>query len=52
MQTYVGCIVDVYLARPAIQAAPPFEPMAIESADIHQIDNGLDTFTLLPGACA
>jgi hypothetical protein len=51
VQTYVGCV-DVYLAEPSAQAAPPFAPMAIESADIHQIDNGLDTVTLLGGACA
>jgi hypothetical protein len=49
-QTFVGCYV-LHLAQPAIQNTPPFQPLAIVSASIGQVDNGADTQGMLATAC-
>jgi len=51
VQTYVGCY-TLPLARPQIQAVPPFRPLAIERANMMQVDNDADTQTLMGQACA
>jgi hypothetical protein len=49
-QTFVGCYV-LHLARPEIQAEPPYTPMAIASADISEAATGADTAALMTEAC-
>jgi hypothetical protein len=49
-QTSVGCY-RLHLAQAAIQAEPPFQPMAIRSATVEQVDNDADTETLMKEAC-
>ncbi len=50
VQTFVGCY-TLRLAQPAIQTAPPFQPMGIISGKFDQVDNGTDLSALLPAAC-
>lgn len=49
-QTYVGCYV-LHLAAPAIQAAPPFQPLGIASAHILQVPSGADPAALQAQGC-
>ncbi len=49
-QTFVGCY-TTHLAVPVIQDQPPFQPMAIQSAKVNQVDNNADTATLMAKAC-
>jgi hypothetical protein len=49
-QTFVGCY-QLHLAQPAIQAAPPFQPLAIHSGTLAQVDNSADLDTLLATGC-
>lgn len=50
-QTFVGCY-RLHLSRPAIQATPPFQPLAIQSADVQRVAAGADAASLLVDACA
>ena len=49
-QTFVGCYV-LHLARPEIQAEPPFSPMAIASASISEAAADADTAALMAAGC-
>ena len=51
VQTFVGCY-TLHLARPRLQAVPPFHPMGIQSASIDQVDNDADTDALMAQACS
>jgi hypothetical protein len=48
---YVGCYV-LHLANPSIQGTPPFQPLAIQSADVKQVANNANTRALMAQACA
>jgi hypothetical protein len=48
---YVGCYV-LHLGRPAIQSAPPFQPLAIQSATVNQAASADDAQSRLADACA
>lgn len=50
MLTFVGCYV-LHLGQPANQAVPPFQPMAIQSATVKQVDNNADVQSMFPNAC-
>ena len=50
-QIYVGCYV-LHLSNPPVQEAPPFVPMGIRSAAIHQVTNNQDFLSLLLTTCA
>lgn len=50
-QTFVGCY-ELHLSNPGVQATPPFQPLAIESATVQQVDNSADTAQLMNAACA
>lgn len=50
-QTFSGCY-SLHLAQPAIQAAPPFEPLGIRSGNLSQAANNANTANLLANACA
>jgi hypothetical protein len=47
---YLGCY-TLHLARPELQAVPPFHPLAIASASVRQVDEGADAGGLMAGAC-
>jgi hypothetical protein len=49
-QTFVGCY-TLRLSEPAVQAAPPFQPMGITTAKFSQVDNSTDVKAILPTAC-
>jgi hypothetical protein len=49
-QTFVGCYV-LHISNPDIQAAPPFQPLAIQSATVKQVANDADTPTLMNQLC-
>jgi hypothetical protein len=49
-QTFVGCY-TLHLARPQLQAVPPFHPLAIQRATIDQVDNDADTAGLMLQSC-
>jgi hypothetical protein len=49
-QKFVGCY-TLHLAVPAIQAAPPFRPLAIRSAEIRQVAANANTTQLMAQAC-
>jgi hypothetical protein len=51
LQTFVGCY-QLHLARPQFQAQPPFRPMAIQRANVQQVDNDADTGALMAQSCA
>ena len=51
VQTYVGCYI-LHLSQPAIQDAPPFQGLSIDSAKVNAVANNADTATLLAQACA
>lgn len=48
--TYVGCYI-LHLSQPAVQATPPFQPLAIRSATIEQVGGAEDTAALMATAC-
>lgn len=50
-QTFAGCY-RLHLANPSIQATPPFQPLAIESAEVRQVDPAAGTAALLEAACS
>src|SRR5262245_5708906 len=49
-QTFVGCY-TLHLARPQLQAEPPFRPLAIQRATVQQVENDADTASLMAAAC-
>ncbi len=49
-QTFAGCY-TLHLANPIIQDAPPYDPMAIQSANIQQVANNADRAPLLAKNC-
>jgi hypothetical protein len=49
-ETFVGCY-RLHIGRPQIQAAPPFQPLAIERASVRQLAPGEDPAALLASAC-
>ena len=49
-QTFVGCY-TLRLGQPAVQAAPPFQPMGITSSEFQQVDNSSDVNAQMPTAC-
>jgi hypothetical protein len=51
VQTFVGCY-QLHLSRPVLQATPPFRPMAIQRANVQQVDNDADTADLMAQSCA
>jgi len=50
-QTFVGCYV-LHLGLPELQAAPPFQPIALHSATIVQVTGGANADSLRAQACA
>lgn len=50
-RAFVGCY-RLHLARPELQAVPPFRPLAIEGATARAVPSGADPAPLLAGACA
>jgi hypothetical protein len=50
-QTFVGCY-TLHLSQPGIQAAPPFKPMGIMSANLKQVTGGANADTLRSQACS
>jgi hypothetical protein len=50
-QTFVGCYI-LHLGRPQLQAIPPFQPMAIQRANVRQVDADADTDTLMRETCS
>ena len=49
-QTFVGCYI-LHLARPQLQAVPPYHPMAIQSASVEAVADDADTTALMQQAC-
>lgn len=49
-QTFVGCY-TLHLARPSIQAAPPFHPLGISSAKLQEVPNDANTDVLMGQSC-
>ncbi len=49
-QTFIGCY-TLHLGRPAIQTAPPFHPLAIQSAKIDQVASIASLQSMLNTAC-
>lgn len=49
-QTFVGCY-TLHLARPEIQAQPPFQPLGITKASVQQVANDADTTALMAQSC-
>jgi hypothetical protein len=49
-QTFAGCYA-LHISNPAIQAQPPFQPLAIRSADVRLVAPGADPISLLARAC-
>jgi hypothetical protein len=49
-QSFVGCYV-LHLAQPAIQGVPPFQPLAIQSAQVVSASSLADATGQLPHAC-
>ena len=49
-QTFVGCYM-LHLSSPDAQATPPFQPLAIESANVKQVANDADTDSLTKQMC-
>ena len=50
IQVFVGCY-ELHLANPAIQGEPPFQPLAIRSAQVEQIASAAEINTRLAQAC-
>lgn len=49
-QSFVGCYI-LHLARPEIQTAPPFHPLAISGAAVRQVPSDADFAALIKAAC-
>ncbi len=49
-QTFIGCY-TLHLGQPAIQSAPPFHPLAIQSAKIDQVASITSLQSMLDSAC-
>ena len=49
-QPFVGCYV-LHLSNPDMQTQPPFQPIAIESANVKQVANDADTGKLMNQMC-
>jgi hypothetical protein len=49
-QTFVGCYV-LHLSQPAIQATPPFQPLAIRSATIEEVGTADEAATMMATVC-
>jgi hypothetical protein len=49
-QAFVGCY-TVHLARPEIQAAPPFKPMAIQTGQLQSVATSAAARSALPNVC-
>jgi hypothetical protein len=49
-QAFVGCY-TIHLARPEIQAAPPFKPMAIQAGPLQSAATAVAARTALPTVC-
>jgi hypothetical protein len=49
--SYIGCYV-AHLARPQLQALPPFHPLSIESATFRALQDNEDSTVALSAACA
>ena len=49
-QTFAGCYL-LHISKPAVQATPPFQPLAIRSAEVRQVANEVDPIRLLVTAC-
>jgi hypothetical protein len=49
-QFFVGCY-TLHLARPEIQAEPPFKPMAIQTGDLKSLATAAAARSALAGAC-
>lgn len=49
-QTFVGCY-TLHISNPDMQAVPPFQPLAIESANVKQVANDADTTPLMNQMC-
>lgn len=50
VEAFAGCYL-MHLANPAIQATPPFEPLAIQAAAIRQMGEGDDSYTISEQLC-
>jgi hypothetical protein len=50
VEAFAGCYL-LHLANPAIQATPPFQPLAIRDAAIRQMGEGDDSFTISATLC-
>ena len=50
IQTFVGCY-TLHLARPQLQAVPPYQPLGIQRATIQPVDNDAGTADLMAQAC-
>ena len=49
-QTFVGCYL-LHISNPDMQTAPPFQPLAKESANVKQVVNDADTGPLMNQMC-
>ncbi len=49
-QTYVGCY-TLHISNPSIQDNPPFQSLAVRSANVKQVANNADTNSLMQQAC-
>jgi hypothetical protein len=49
-QAFVGCYI-VHLARPEIQTAPPFKPIAIQAAQLQSVATPAAARSALPSGC-
>jgi hypothetical protein len=49
-QTFVGCY-TLHLGQPAVQDLPPFQPMAIQSANVRPVPNDANASVLMAQAC-
>lgn len=51
VEAFAGCYL-LHISDPAIQATPPFQPLAIQRAAIQQMGEGDDSFTISANLCA
>ena len=49
-QTFVGCYI-LHLGSPSAQGVPPYRPIGIQSATVHQVANGTNTAGMMATAC-
>jgi hypothetical protein len=50
IQTFVGCY-HLHITNPILQSRPPYQPLAIQTAEVQQVVNGGDPLSLLITAC-